>query len=114
MSTDFGMTMLQFVSDSPDEFEDSAALGVDWTIDASDVEAEETGKNENGQLVTSYQEQAFLRFSVKWRVLLRLEYKSHCIRRHARLFIRNLFVLQDMSYNFIKDQVGIQNTPTLY
>ena len=48
------------------------------------------------------------------RILLRLEYKSHCIRRHARLFIRNLFVLQDMSYNFIKDQVGIQNTPTLY
>ena len=47
-------------------------------------------------------------------LLFRLEYKSHCIRRHARLFIRNLFVLQDMPYNFIKDQVGIQNTPTLY
>ena len=29
-------------------------------------------------------------------------------------FIRNLFVLQDMPYNFIKDQVGIQNTPTFY
>ena len=47
-------------------------------------------------------------------LLLRLEYKSHCIRRHARLFIRKLFVLQDMQYHFMKDQAVIQNTPTLY
>ena len=67
LSTDFGTTMLQFVSNSPDEFEDSAALGVDWTIDASDVEAEETGKNENGHQLprTGF----FSRFSVKWRIV---------------------------------------------
>ena len=32
----------------------------------------------------------------------------------CQTFMRNLFVLQDMQYNFMKDQAVIQNTPTLY
>ena len=39
----------------------------------------------------------FILFYSQIQILLLLEYKSHCIRRHARLFIRNLYVLQDMS-----------------
>ena len=45
-------------------------------------------------------------------ILFPLQYKSCCIRRR-QTFFQNMFGLQDMSYQLLKDQVGIQNTTTL-
>ena len=42
-----------------------------------------------------------------------LQYKSSSIRTQTKLFSKTSFVLQGLPYHLLKDQVGLQNKPTL-
>ena len=86
-------------------------LSGQWpTIWQSDMKTNMPGSCLNGRwgfllllrVITNFARKTLLDIAV----LLRLQYKSHCIRRHAEHF-QKLFVSPDMPYHFIKDLVGI-------